>query len=128
MSAARRSGSLVAAGLFAVGALCPAAAPASGLTAEQAFVACEGCHSIEVGAPHGVGPNLNGIADRPAASLVDYPYSPALRESKLVWNRGTLTGWILMAEHMVPGTWMLYYNELEPDEVHRLVDWLLRHR
>jgi cytochrome c len=104
-----------------------AAGPA-GLSGKQAFLACAGCHSLEAGAPHGVGPNLHDLAGRRAGSAEGYAYSPALRAADLAWDRGTLTAWIVQAESVVPGTWMLYHNHLEPGEVTRLVDYLLAPR
>ena len=91
---------------------------------EQLFIACQGCHGVAAGAPHGVGPNLHNFWDAAAASRPGFDYSPALREAGLTWNRGTLPGWILGTETLVPGTWMLYHNILEPGEVARLVDYL----
>ncbi|MEM1412118.1 MAG: c-type cytochrome [Pseudomonadota bacterium] len=113
--------------------LCLAALPfmvmnpvqASELTGEQLFVSCAGCHSIEAGAPHGVGPNLHGLAGKPVASAEGFAYSPALQEADFSWDAGALTAWIVRTEAMVPGTWMLYHNHLEAEEVNRLVNWLL---
>jgi cytochrome c len=102
-------------------------APA-GLTGADLFIACEGCHALAPGDPHGVGPNLHGIDGRAAGSAAGFAYSPALAAADITWNRGTLTGWILSAETMVPGTWMLYHNHLEDDEVERLVEYLLAPR
>lgn len=99
------------------------------LTGAQAFLlACAGCHSLEAGAPHGIGPNLHGLAGRPAGRVEGFAYSPALEAADLTWNAGTLTAWIVQTESVVPGTWMLYHNHLEPDEVTRLVDYLLAPR
>lgn len=107
----------------------PEAMPAEkapvGLTGADLFIACEGCHTLAPGEPHGVGPNLHGIEGRAAGSVVGFAYSPALAGADITWNRGTLTGWILSAETMVPGTWMLYHNHLEAGEVERLVEYLL---
>ena len=98
------------------------------LTGEQAFIACAGCHGLEAGAPHGVGPNLHGLAGRRAGRVEGFAYSPALQAAELTWDAGTLTAWIVQTERLVPGTWMLYHNHLEPDEVRRLVDYLLEPR
>ncbi len=95
------------------------------LNGEALFVACSGCHERGPGAPHRVGPNLYDLAGRRAGSLTGFSYSPALRDSGISWDGGTLTAWILAPEAMVPGTWMLYHNPLQPDEVSRLVSFLL---
>jgi len=100
-------------------------AGADELPAETLFVACAGCHTRAPGAGHGVGPNLYALAGRRAGTLEDFAYSPALREADITWNEGTLTAWVVGGEAMVPGTWMLYHNTLTPEEVARLVDWLL---
>ena len=101
---------------------------ASGISGERAFLACAGCHSLKAGAPHGVGPNLHDLAGRPAGSVEGFAYSPALQAANLTWDAGTLTAWIVQTEHLVPGTWMLYHNHLEPEEVSRLVEYLLEPR
>lgn len=102
--------------------------PEAGLSGEQAFLACAGCHSLEAGAPHGVGPNLHGLAGRSTGSAEGFAYSPALQAANLTWDAGTLTAWIVQTERLVPGTWMLYHNHLEAEEVARLVDYLLEPR
>jgi len=110
-----------------LGALLLAAAGSQGgeLDGEQAFAACAACHSLAPGAPHKVGPNLFGLAGRRAASQPGYRYSPALEASRLTWNRGTLTTWIVATEALVPGNWMLFHSPLAPAEVPRLVDYIL---
>lgn len=95
------------------------------LSGAELYVACEGCHTLEAGAPHGVGPNLYGIDGRPAGGADGYAYSPALAASDITWDRNTLTAFVLATESMVTGTWMLYHNHLTYDEVERLVDYLL---
>ena len=95
------------------------------LSGEDLFIACAGCHTLEKGAAHGVGPNLHGLAGRTAASAEGFAYSPALQPGNITWNEGTLTAWVMQTEGMVPGTWMLYHNHLKPDEVERLVRYIL---
>lgn len=114
-------------GLLLLASAAGAQAPekSAGLDGETLYIACAGCHTRAPDAPHGVGPNLHDLDGRPAGSLADFAYSPALAEADLTWNRGTLTAWIVGGETMVPGTWMLYHNALTPEEVQRLVDWLL---
>ena len=98
---------------------------AAQLTGAQLYSACVACHSLERGEPHKVGPNLFGLAGRRAGSLADFDYSPALAESDIVWSKSALIGWMLAAEHLVPGTWMLYHNHLEPAELDLLADYIL---
>jgi len=94
------------------------------LPAEHLFIACQACHSIEVGADHKVGPNLFGIIDQAAASREGFSYSESLKNSGLIWNKSTLTGWILATETVVPGTWMTYHNHLSAEETTKLVEYI----
>ncbi len=97
---------------------------ADGLSGEQAFAACAACHSLSPGAAHKVGPNLAGVFGRKAAGAPDYAYSPALKASGLVWTRENLFVWIAGSEALVPGSWMLYHNQLRSDEIMALIDYL----
>jgi cytochrome c len=100
---------------------------ADSLTGADLFaVACQACHSIALEAPHRVGPNLYGIFDQPAASRAGFNYSPALQQSAISWNRANLIAWVVAPEVLVPGTWMLYHNTLEADELPRLIEYLER--
>ncbi|MCY4264224.1 MAG: c-type cytochrome [Gammaproteobacteria bacterium] len=97
--------------------------PAS-LNGSQAFAACASCHSLAEGAEHKVGPNLFGIVGSAAARHEDFPYSPALQESSLMWTRENLSAWIINSEILVPNSWMLYQNILTVAEVSALLDYL----
>ncbi|EED31063.1 cytochrome c, class I [gamma proteobacterium NOR5-3] len=97
------------------------------LSGEQAFAACAACHSLADGAVHKVGPNLWGVYGRAAAQAEDYAYSPALAAAGLTWTRENLFAWIAGSEAMVPGSWMLFQNNLQPDEVMSLIDYLAAH-
>ncbi|WP_234705801.1 c-type cytochrome [Sinorhizobium meliloti] len=50
---------------------------------------CGSCHSIEAG-QNRTGPSLAGVNGRMAGSVEGVRYSPALRDSNVVWNAETL--------------------------------------
>jgi cytochrome c len=64
---------------------------------------CIGCHSIDA---NRVGPAHQGVYGRKAGSVKDYEYSPALKASKVVWDRKTLDRWLTDPQALVPGTKM----------------------
>ena len=52
---------------------------------------CGACHTVEAG-KNRVGPSLNGVAGRPAASIAGFKYSENMKESKIVWSDDKLKG------------------------------------
>lgn len=91
---------------IAAGAAVMLAVPAMAQTAPPAFNACRACHSVDKGGKNGIGPNLNGVAGRSAASAPGFNYSPALKSAKLSWNDQTLDAFLTAPAKKVPGTRM----------------------
>jgi len=73
----------------------------------QDFSQCRACHTLTQGGKSVMGPNLNGIFGRKAASLAGFAYSPALKASGLVWNEKTLDSYLAAPTVKVPGTRMV---------------------
>jgi len=80
--------------------------PAMAQTAPPAFNACRACHSVDKGGKNGIGPNLNGVAGRQAASAPGFNYSPALKGTKLRWDDQSLETFLAAPAKKVPGTRM----------------------
>ena len=83
---------------------------------------CVGCHSIEPG-QHLAGPSLHELVGRPAGSIVDFDYSPALEQADLVWNRTTLDAFLAGPDTFLPGTYMVLWG-LEERSRQRIIDYL----
>lgn len=91
-------------------------------TAPPAFAICRSCHSVEAGR-NGVGPTLHGIMGSKAGDVAGFPFSPALRQSGITWDRQSLDTWLQGPMKMVPGTRMVISV---PDPVKReaIIDYL----
>lgn len=96
--------------LFAAGGLLAATAlPAAGPAPDGAALfrqRCATCHVNAPGARPTIGPNLNGVVGRKAAST-DFAYSSALKASNLTWTRANLDRFLTAPGQMVPGTRMV---------------------
>lgn len=89
------------------------------------FAQCAACHAVAKGAPHGLGPNLWGIAGTKAGAIADYQFSPALAASGLVWDEATLDKWLENPRALVPGTKMSYAGMSNAEQRKELVTWLM---
>src|ERR1043165_5325368 len=97
----------MAAILAMAGAVSVAFSPSAAQTAAPAaFNACKACHTVNKGGRNGIGPNLNGVVGRPAASVAGFNYSPAMKASKLRWDAKTLDEYRAGPTKKVPGTRM----------------------
>jgi cytochrome c2 len=75
--------------------------PAHGRALFQAR--CGACHAS---AQNRVGPMLAGVVGRKAGSTPGYAYSPALRDSGIVWTKTNLDRWLAGPRQFVPGVRM----------------------
>jgi cytochrome c len=68
---------------------------------------CGVCHSVQKAGGPTQGPNLLGVVGRKAGTEPEFPlYTPALKSSKLTWNKKTLDKFLLNPMVKVPGTAM----------------------
>ena len=80
----------------------PAGDPIRGKTVYQV---CMGCHSLD---EDDVGPHHRGVVGRVAGTVPGYAYSPALRNSHIVWSPDTLDRWLTNPQALVPGVKMFF--------------------
>lgn len=66
---------------------------------------CANCHTVKAG-ENNTGPSLFGVVGRKAGSEATYAYSPALRESAVVWSRETLAMWLADPKGFITGNRM----------------------
>lgn len=99
--------SLVGGLLAAALALAGSARAAGDAAAGQAIFEriCRNCHSAEIGV-NKVGPSLHHLLGRPAGTVPDYPYSPALKASGKVWTAAELDLYLADPAGTVPGVKM----------------------
>jgi cytochrome c len=98
---------IVAAAVLAP-ALCAAASKPDIENGKTTFNAmCGVCHSVQKAGGPTLGPNLLGIVGRKAASEPEFTlYTPALKGSRITWNKKTLDKFLLNPNAKVPGTAM----------------------
>jgi cytochrome c len=75
---------------------------------EKTFLVCRACHQIGPNAKNAVGPVLNGIVGRTAGTFPDYQYSPANKDSGLVWTTEELDKYLTSPQAVVPKTKMIF--------------------
>ncbi|SIN75979.1 c-type cytochrome [Vannielia litorea] len=83
---------------------------------EQAFGKCKGCHQVGPEAANRIGPKLNGLFGRRAASIEGFKYSKAFAragEKGLEWHADTLDAFLENPRQIVPGTRMSYRGEAD---------------
>ncbi|HLH96971.1 MAG TPA: c-type cytochrome [Xanthobacteraceae bacterium] len=78
---------------------------------EQSFNKCRPCHDIGPDAKIKLGPPLNGIDGRKAASFPGFNYSDGLKASGITWNKDKFLQWITAPQAMVAGTRMAFAGD-----------------
>jgi cytochrome c len=111
-------------GLLGLSAVALAALTGSAFAAGDAakgkadFAKCAICHQVGPNAKTLVGPELNGIVGRKAASVKDYAYSPGMKklgEEGFVWTEANIDKWISDPKAMLPNSPMALAFQGIPD-------------
>lgn len=94
--------------LALVAATAPAAAQSAGAPSpgEAVFNRCKVCHSLVAGGHSPVGPNLFGLFGRKAGTAPGFSYSPAMKNSGVVWDDDTLRKFLRDPQGFIPGNRM----------------------
>jgi cytochrome c len=88
------------------------------------YQACMACHSLD---EDDVGPRHRGVVGRTAGTVPGYAYSPALRNSHVVWGAETLDKWLTNPQGLVPGTKMFFAMPSAQDRAD-VIAWLSAQR
>ena len=85
---------------------------------EDVFRRCKACHAVGPGAKNRVGPMLNNLIGRKAASVPGYKYSPAMKAAGakgVVWTEAVLQDYLTKPRTFLKGTKMIF-NGLPEEE------------
>jgi cytochrome c len=113
----------VLAALFVV-AGAPAFAQGDPAAGEKVFAQCRACHQVGETAKNTVGPVLNGLFGRKAGTVEGYSYSPANKNSGIVWEEPVFREYIRDPRAKMPGTKMVYAGLKDDKRIADLIAYL----
>jgi cytochrome c len=85
---------------------------------------CLSCHSFAVAGPNGIGPALNDVFGRRAATHAGFDFSPAMREHAVSWSYDTLNEYLRAPAQVVRGTRMAFAGVRNTDDRVALIAYL----
>ena len=92
------------------------------LRGEQIYARCAACHAIEA---NRTGPQHCGLFGRRAGTAPGFDtYSKAMRDSKIVWNGGSLEAFLAAPTQAVPGTTMALVGMTSAAERTAIINYL----
>lgn len=79
---------------------------------KKVFAKCRACHQVGPKARNLVGPELNGVVDRPAGSVEGFRYSPAMKAKveaeAFIWTEENLDLFLTKPPEFLPKTRMRF--------------------
>jgi len=72
------------------------------------FLVCKACHQVGPNAKNAIGPVLSGVVGRKAGTYPGFEYSPANKDSGIVWTPEELDKYLANPQAVVPHTKMIF--------------------
>ena len=88
------------------------------------FNKCRPCHQIGETAKNAVGPVLNGLFGRKAASIQGYSYSSAYKSLDKVWDEANFAVYIKDPRGTTPGTKMTFPGLTKDEDIANIIAFL----
>eukprot|EP01034_Spumella_vulgaris_P030895 gene30895-38182_t len=95
---------------------------------KRAFKRCVSCHQVGPAARGAFGPQLNGIVGRKAGATADFNYSPAMKQSGIVWTEQKLAAFLQSPNQVVPDNRMRFWGIGDQQQIANLVAYLRTQR
>ena len=92
---------------------------------KKVFRKCKACHTLKEGGKSAIGPNLYGVVGRNAAAVDGFKYSKAMKESGLVWDEATLTGYLTKPKEFLPGNKMPFPGLKKPEQIENVIAYIV---
>lgn len=92
---------------------------------EKVFSKCKACHKLDD--QNATGPHLDGVVDRPVASVDDFAYSDAMKEHASEvpeWDAQALFDFLENPKKVVPGTKMSFAGLPKPADRANIIAYL----
>lgn len=98
-------------------------ASADAAEGEKVFGKCKACHKLD--GTDGTGPHLNGVVDRPKASVAGYGYSSAIMAlTAESWSPDKLYAFLENPKGYMPGTKMGFAGLAKPEDRVNVIAYL----
>ena len=88
---------------------------------KRVYTQCTACHAPGY---HRTGPKHCGLLGRRAGSIAEFEFTPAMRDSGILWTKETLYQFLLAPLEMVPGTSMGFAGVSIKEERIQLIAFL----
>lgn len=88
------------------------------------FKKCQACHTVDQGAPNGLGPNLWATIGKPHAHVPGFAYSDALKSVPGVWDWTSMSEWLANPKKYAPGTKMTFAGLSNPQDRANVIAFL----
>jgi cytochrome c len=121
---------VIVAWIIGAALMAPACAPGDAISdcdldaGRRVFFKCLTCHTLEVDAPHGVGPNLHGVMGRKAGGAPGFKYSGPFRQVDFVWVRENIDLYLQNPATFIGENWMPFAGLKRPEDRDSVICYL----